>query len=230
LGRNVDRSERPAPAPVAAPLISNNRILGVIPNFQTVSDPTRPYVALPIRDKWWLFVKETIDPYTFGTSAAGAALSQIGNGDPKYGSGGKAYLQRFGAAWTDVATQNFFSDAVLATLFREDPRYFRMGPSSSVIRRITYALSRVVVTRMDSGHDGFNFSGIMGTGMGIFLSEAYYPRQSLGGGEVESRFLTSFAGTAMGNLLPEFWPDVKAKLDKLRHRQPHPPPETEVAH
>ena len=167
--------------------ISNDRILGIIPNFQTVSDPNEPYKPLRIREKWWLFVKETIDPYTFASAAGGAAISQIHDDDPKYGRGFGAYSQRFGAAQADLTTQNFFSDAVLAPLFREDPRYFRMGPGNAVKKRIFYAMSRVVITRRDSGRDSFNFSGIMGMGMGIALSDAYYPRQSVGGGELESR-------------------------------------------
>src|SRR5579863_4091479 len=108
-----------------APAISDERILGIIPNFQAVNDPSIPYQPLRVRDKWKLFVKETIDPYTFASSAAGAALSQWHNGDPKYGQGTKPWLQRFVAAQADVTTQNFFSDAVLASLLHEDPRYFR---------------------------------------------------------------------------------------------------------
>jgi len=195
---------------------SYDRILGVIPNYQTVSDPTQTYVSLRVVDKWKLFVRETVDPYTFVSAAGGAALSQIDNDDPRYGYGVKSYLQRFGAAQADITTQNFFSDAVLASLFHEDPRYFRKGPSSSVPRRIAYAMSRIVITRRDSGRDSFNFSGITGMGMGIALSDAYYPRQSVGGGEIESRVVTSLAASALGNLLPEFWPDVK---EKWAHRK-----------
>jgi len=209
----------PVDAAIAASPISNERILGVIPNFQTVNDPKTPYVPLRVRDKWWLFVKESVDPYAFATAAAGAGLSQIDNDDPKYGIGGKSYLQRFGAAQADLTTQNFFSDAVLASLFHEDPRYFRRGPGFSVTYRIGYAMSRIVITRRDSGHDGFNFSGIVGMGMGIALSDAYYPRQSVGGGELESRLMTSLSAAALGNLLPEFWPDVKEKLNRLKRRQ-----------
>ena len=146
-----------------------DRILGVIPNYQTVSDPNRPYAPLRARAKWALFLRETVDPYTILSAAAGAALSQIDNDDPKYGYGVKPYLQRFGAAQADVTTQNFFSDAVLASLFHEDPRYFRKGPESAVLKRIVYAVSRIAITRRDSGHDGFNFSGILGTGMGLSL-------------------------------------------------------------
>jgi hypothetical protein len=209
----------PVDATIAVSPISNDRILGVIPNFQTVSDPARPYAPLRARDKWRLFVKESVDPWTFFTAAAGAAFSQIDNDDPKYGVGVKPYLQRFGAAQADVTTQNFFSDAVLASLLHEDPRYFRMGPGNSVTRRIAYAMSRMVITRRDSGRDGFNFSNIGGIGMGIALSDAYYPPRSVGGGELESRVITSLTASALGNLLPEFWPDFREKLARLKRRQ-----------
>lgn len=198
--------------------ISDERILGVIPNFQAVNDPATPYAPLRVRDKWKLFVKETVDPYTFASSAAGAALSQWHNGDPKYGQGTQAYFQRFGAAQADVATQNFFSDAVLASVLHEDPRYFREGPSHSVLHRIGYATSRVVITRKDTGRNGFNFSGILGMGLGIVLSNAYYPPASVNADEMGERTATSLSAAALGNLLPEFWPDVKGKLDRFRHR------------
>jgi hypothetical protein len=208
----------PPAAPVASTAISDDRILGIIPNYQTVSDPAIPYTPLRVRDKWWLFVKETIDPYTFASSAAGAGLSQWHNGDPKYGQGVEPYFQRFGAAQADVTTQNFFSDAVLASVLHEDPRYFREGPSHSVLHRIGYATSRVVITRKDSGRNGPNFSGIIGMGLGIVLSNAYYPPASVNADEMGSRTATSLSAAALGNLLPEFWPDVKAKLDRLKHR------------
>ncbi len=201
------------PARPADP-ISNDRILGVIPNFQTVSEPGVKYEPLRVRDKWRLFVKESVNPFTFASAAAGAALSQIGNGNPKYGYGATPYLQRFGAAQADMTTQSFFGDAVLASLFREDPRYFRMGKRRSALRRVGYALSRTVITRYDSGRDGFNFAAVTGMGMGIVLSDAYYPRQSVGGGELRSRFITSIAGSALGNLLPEFWPDIREKFHR----------------
>ena len=215
-GNSADPIETVRPA---SP-ISDDRILGVIPNFQTVSDPTKAYVPLRVRDKWTLFVKESVDPYTFASAAFGAALSQIGNDDPKYGRGVKPYLQRFGAAQADMTTQNFFADAVLASLFHEDPRYFRKGPGSPVVKRIAYAMSRIAISRRDSGKNGFNFSGLMGMGLGIALSNAYYPPVSVSGGEMESRIVTSLTGSALGNLLPEFWPDVRAMLARRKHREP----------
>jgi len=214
----VDPPDPIIPAALPEAQLSHDRILGVIPNFQTVSDPTKPYVPLRVREKWLLFVRETVDPYTFASAAAGAGISQWHNDDPKYGAGFKPYMQRFGAAQADLATQNFFSDAVLASFFHEDPRYFRKGPASPVMHRIAYAMSRVVITRRDSGRDSFNFSGVLGMGMGIGLSNAYYPPASISGAEMGSRVLTSLASSALGNLLPEFWPDVRAKLAHYRHQ------------
>jgi hypothetical protein len=201
---------------------ASQRILGVIPNYMTVEDPQKSIAPLTVKQKFGLFAKETFDPFTAASSAAGAALSQVDNDNPKYGHGAGPYAERFGAAVADVTTQNFFSDAVLASLLHEDPRYFRRGPEYGIWRRVGYALSRVVVTRTDSGVTSFNYAGILGMGMGIALSNAYYPESSVNGEEVATRFGTSFVAAALGNLLPEFWPDIHQKFFHHKPRTPSP--------
>ena len=198
--------------PQIAPPISDDRILGVIPNFQTVSNPHEEVLPLTVKQKFKLFAKETFDPFTPAAAAAGAAVSQTDNDDPKYGYGGRAYAQRFGAALADMTSQNFFQDAVLASLLHEDPRYFRNGPEYSFWHRVGHALSRVAVTRADSGKTTFNYAGILGMGMGIGLSNVYYPAASVNGTEVAKRIGTSLAASALYNLLPEFWPDLRQKI------------------
>ena len=197
----------------------SHRILGVIPNYQTVNDPHQKIVPLTVKQKFGLFAKETFDPFVVGAGICGAALSQRDNGDPKYGEGWGPYAQRFGAAVTDIATQNFFQDAVLASAFHEDPRYFRKGPEFKFWNRLSYAVGRVFITRTDKGHATFNYSGIIGMSMGIALSNAYYPPGSVNAGEVGYRFGSSLIGSALGNILPEFWPDVH---EKLFHRKSKP--------
>ena len=103
-----DGSATPIEQTLPAPTISNERILGIIPDFQAVDNPEAPYAPLRPRDKWRLFVKESVDPYAFFSAAAGAAISQWHNDDPKYGIGGAAYLQRFGAAQADLHQPEFF--------------------------------------------------------------------------------------------------------------------------
>jgi hypothetical protein len=216
-----DKAADPSePATSSNPASSNNdkRILGVIPNYQTVSGPHQNVRPLSVKQKFGLFAKETFDPFILVSAAAGAALSQADNDHPKYGQGSGPYAERFGAAVADVTTQNFFSDAVLASLLREDPRYFRKGHEYRFWPRLGYALSRVVVTRTDAGTRSFNYAGILGIGMGIALSNAYYPNSSVSGSVVATRLGTSLVASALSNILPEFWPDIRQKV--FRRKRP----------
>ena|SRR5271165_204726 len=191
----------------------SERILGVIPNYQTVNDPTPATPPLTPLQKWTLAARESSDPFTIVAAGLGASISQAHNGDPKYGShGASAFSQRFGAALADETSQNLFSDALLATWLHQDPRYFRKGPGSRVLTRVGYALSRPFVTRMDSGGPSVNWSSLVGTSMGIALSNAYYPPPSVTAGESAMRLISSLGGAALGNLLPEFWPDIRRKF------------------
>jgi len=197
------------PAPPSSE--ENPRIFGVLPNFTTVSGPQN-IEPLTFKEKFVLFARQTYDPGTIASAAAGAGLSQVQNDDPKYGEGGGAYGKRFGAAVTDITTQNFFQGVLLAGILHEDPRYFRRGPRYGFWNRLGYASSRVFITRTDAGTNRFNYSGIVGMSMGIALSNAYYPDASVNGTEVASRFGSSLAASAIFNILPEFWPDIRQKL------------------
>ena len=138
-----------------------------LPLLAVAQSPIEP--ALSTAQKWDRFEKETVAPFSLGAGAFNAAISQATQSTPLYGRGWPAYSQRFGASVGDIASQNFFGDFVLASAFHEDPRYFRMGPGNSIARRVGYALSRIVITKRDSGRERFNFSNVVGTGMGIAL-------------------------------------------------------------
>ena len=201
-----------------APSASDQRILGIIPNYQTVNDPDSQVAPLTVRQKWNLFLREAVDPFNAASAALGAGFSQKDDGAPRYGEGGLAYADRFGAAMADFTSQEFFSAAVLAPLLHQDPRYFRRGPESGILKRVGYALSRVVITRQDSGRTAFNFSGVLGMSLGIAASNLYYPQSSISGEVVASRFGTSLMNGALGNLLSEFWPDIHQKF--FHHHKP----------
>jgi hypothetical protein len=208
----------PAP-PVLAPVTPEpqaaqmgDRILGVIPNYQTVNDSTVPVAPLTPRQKWGLALRETLDPFNIANSVVGAGFSQMGNQTPKYGEGASPFALRFGAAWADLATQNFFSAGVLATVLHQDPRYYRRGPQSGVMKRIVYSVSRLAVARQDSGRNAFNASGIFGMALGIGASNIYYPAQSRRGEVMAARLSTSVTSGIVGNLMSEFWPDIQKKF------------------
>lgn len=205
-------------APVASSTgLNNQRILGVIPDYQTVD--ARVTTPLTVRQKWELAFKESVDPFNIVSAGVGAAFSQQGNETPKYGEGSQAFGKRYGAALADMTTQNVFSAGVLATLLHQDPRYFRLGPEGGKIpKRVIYSLSRLFIARQDSGRDTFNLSGIGGMILGIGLSNAYYPAASENGEVMLGRITTSLFSGVTGNLMSEFAPDLQKLEDKVLHR------------
>jgi len=200
-----------APAPVAVPL-NEQRIAGVMPDYQTVRDSHRLIAPLTAREKWNLAWREIEDPFNNATAAFTAGFAQMDNQTPKYGEGAAAYGKRLGAALADFDTQNVFSAGVFACLLDQDPRYFRMGPESGIVRRVAYSISRLGVARQDSGKLAFNASNIFGIILGIAVSNAYYPAASRNGNVMLGRLGTSLMGGAVGNLMSEFWPDVQKRL------------------
>jgi hypothetical protein len=206
-----------APSGNSTTPFNNDRILGVIPDYQTVRDTSVPVAPLTPRQKWQLAWKETIDPFNIASVFLAAGYSQIDNQTPKYGEGGAAYGKRVGAAFGDFGSQNFFSAGLLATWWHQDPRYFRKGPQARFLTRVGYSISRLVVTPRDSGSETFNSSGIFGMVMGIAASNLYYPSASVKTSVMAERLNTSLLGGAIGNLMSEFWPDAEQKFFHKRH-------------
>jgi hypothetical protein len=207
----------PAPASANKDPFNEDRIMKVMPDYQTVRDPSAGVQPLTARQKWLLAWKETIDPFNIASAAMAAGFSQAANQTPKYGVGGVAYSERFAAAVADFGSQNVFSAGLLAVMLHQDPRYFRKGPESRIPARIGYAIKEVFVCRDDAGKSVFNSSGIFGMMMGIAASNLYYPAASRRGDVMVGRVQTSLFGSVVGNLTSEFWPDLEKKF--FHHKQ-----------
>jgi hypothetical protein len=205
------------PAKPPASVFNNERIMGVIPEYQTVDDSTRAVPPLTARQKWDLALKETIDPFNLVGAGFGAGFSQAANQTPKYGVGAPALGERFGAAIADMSTQNFFSAGLLAVLLHQDPRYFRLGPQASIRKRVWYSITQLVICRQDSGKRAFNASNVVGMMMGIAASNLYYPPASVRWSVMAGRLDTSMFGGLTGNLMSEFWPDIHDKFFHHKH-------------
>ena len=188
-----------------------------MPDYATVRNSHQFVAPLTPGQKWLLAEKETLDPFNIGTAFFTAAESQMGNQTPKYGEGWKNYGWRVGAAQLDFAAQNFYSAGLLANVFHQDPRYYRMGPDQKLIKRIGYSFTRLVIARQDSGREAFNISNIGGMALGIATSNAYYPSASRTGTVMANRVWSSLLNDLTGNLTSEFWPDIQQKF--FRHRK-----------
>lgn len=186
----------------------SNRILGVVPQFGVTRQNAAP---LTPRQKFHLFRRSAFDPFQFGLAAAQAGVSQARNTFAGYGQGAQGYAKRFGAAYADQLSSNFFSNFAYPVLLKEDPRYFRLG-EGSIKRRIVYSLEQEFVTRTDKGTRRFNFSNVLGAFTAGSISNAYYPSADRGFGLTVSRAGLALLYGSLGGLIDEFWADINKKL------------------
>src|SRR5262249_12967860 len=125
-------------------------------------EPGELLCTLQPKDKFLLFVRDTVDPLTFVAASFSAGLGQAQNSDPSYGQGLTGYGKRFGIAIVDQAQGDFFGDFLYPTVFFEDPRYYRLGRGATS-RRLAHALEHAVFAYNPDGSRMFNFSVWLGT-------------------------------------------------------------------
>ena len=131
--------------------------------------------------------------------------------DPSYRMGAAGYGKRFGAAVTDNATGDFFGIFLYPALFRQDPRYYRLGQGSTQ-SRLGHALAHRFVTQGDSGKLMPNYSEWFGTVSSKALSNLYHPGNPRGFGPTASRVGYSVANDMAWDVLREYWPEIARKF------------------
>ena len=188
----------------------SKRILGFIPNFRSVSvdDHVPPMTA---REKFKLSLKNSFDYSTFLTVGAGAGISMWNDSYPEFGDGADEFGKIYWRAFVNQAISNQTTVFLVPAATHEDPRYFTLG-RGSFMDRTKYALTRIVVTRKDSGGSTFNTSEILGRGSAAALSVWYYPSHYWTFSEVGTRWGEAVAIDAGWNCFKEFWPDIRFKL------------------
>jgi len=175
--------------------------------------------ALPLSagQKYQLFFKSASDPWPFVLTAFGAGIDQAENSFPEYGQGIQGYGKRFGAGYADYFTGNLLGNAVLASLLKEDPRYFQKGTGSST-SRFLWAASSTVWCKRDKGGWGPNYANVGGNLIGSAIARAYYPESERTVSDTITDGLTVSAEGVIGSEVIEFWPDI-ARHYKRKHAE-----------
>lgn len=178
------------------------RLFGVLPNFFITYDPDA--VPLTARQKFQLARKARLDPVQFVVAGAIAGVQQARDDYSGFGRGWDGYAKRYGAAYANVLTRSLITQALLPSLFRQDPRYFFKGTGSTA-SRVGYAISRAVVRKGDNGHWQPNYAGILGSLASGGLSNLYYPAEDRKGVRLTlENAAIGIGGSAIGHLAQEF--------------------------
>src|SRR5271166_3502371 len=205
---------------------SNDRLFYTLPNFLTLQG-RQQLPPMSAKDKFKVVALGTFDYVEYPWWGILAAISQADNGEPAYGQGWASYGKRYGSTAGDSMIENFMVGAVFPSVLRQDPRFYQSG-GGSFVKRSGYAVSRIFVTRGDSGHSQFNYSEIFGAATAAAISTySYHPRSTflstptnphlfVGSDRTLSNTISTW-GTQMGLdtvtiMVKEFWPDIHRKL------------------
>jgi hypothetical protein len=186
------------------------RMFWIIPNFAAVSADTK-LPPLTAREKYALALQDSVDYSSFVWSGMLAAQSMALRSYPEFHNGMAGYSRYYWRAFADQASGSFFTEAFVPAITHEDPRYYTLG-HGGFFHRAKYALSRVVVTKTDSGGRSFNFSEIVGNGLEAGFSNLYYPPEERSLHNTAMNYLSQLEAASINNIAREFWPDIRHKL------------------
>ena len=195
---------------------SNDRILWTMPNFLTMENADR-VPPLSAGEKFKVTARGLFDPFEFVLVGFVASLGQAADSDPAYGQGMQGYGKRYGSAYGDNLIENFMGSAVLPSILHQDPRYYQLG-HGGFLRRTGHALSRVIITRSDSGDSQPNYSEVGGAfAAAAIATYSYHPQSERGIGNVVGVWGTQMAWDAATFMIKEFWPDLRKRSE--RHKR-----------
>jgi len=192
----------------------DKRVLGVIPNYRT-AESTTDYHPISAKYKLTIAAKDSFDYPLGGLGATFAGLYQLENSHPQFGQGTVGYFRRLGTSYADQAIGNMLAEGFLPALLKEDPRYFRMAEGTKKARAF-YALSRIFVTKKDTGTRSFNYSEVVGNGVASAIGLSYYS-DSRDLRDFSENWATQLAADAAVQVVREFWPDIKRR--RAQHKK-----------
>jgi hypothetical protein len=186
------------------------RILWIVPNFRAVSANT----LLPpqsVKEKFKTAALDSFDYSSFIFAGIQAGISQATDAYPEFHQGAAGYGRYYWHTFADQLDENLWVEGILPSLLREDSRYYTLG-HGGVVKRSFYAVTRIIITRTDSGGQTFNASEVFGAGTAAAISATYYPSKYQTWTKIGQRWLTSVLidGGTFG--AKEFWPDINRAI------------------
>ncbi|HEY4678196.1 MAG TPA: hypothetical protein VIJ01_13595 [Candidatus Angelobacter sp.] len=168
---------------------------------------------LTARQKFDVFLHSTYSPRTFANAAIDEAADRAKGKhlNREYETGFRGAGQAYGVNLATNETDVFFQRFLFPTVLKQDPRYFR-NPDLPFFQRALYAMSRVLITRTDSGGQTFNSSRILSIAASRAVADLYVPGERQGMHPVAASVSFTLLRDAGMNLAHEFWPDVRRKF------------------
>lgn len=212
---SADKSNQGAKTPDPQKGTTNDRIFYAMPNFLTVENAGR-VPPLSSKQKFKLVAEDSFDYFNYPWFGVLAGISQAENSEAGYGQGAQGYAKRYGSTFADGTIENFTTGALFPSLLHQDPRYYQLG-EGKFLHRAGYAVTRIFITRTDSGRRQFNYSEISGAAVAAGISNAYHPVGDRNFANTMSIWATDMGWDTFILVVKEFWPDVRRKLSRSKN-------------
>lgn len=186
------------------------RILGLIPNFRSVSTDEK----LPpqtVNEKFMDATQDSFDYSSILIPGIIAGYSLASKQYPEFHEGAAGYGRYFWHSAVDQTSENYFVEFIVPTITHEDTRYYTLG-RGGFFKRTGYALSRAIITRSDSARTTFNSGEVVGAALSAALSNAYYPSRERSFSNTGQQWAVDVGIDAATLVGREFWPDINRKL------------------
>jgi hypothetical protein len=171
---------------------------------------------LTVKGKFRYFAVESFRPGIYPVAAFYDGLTMANPPKaypPEWRQGFPAFARNYGdfmASWASVQGGKF----VVASLVREDPRYFP-STSKNFFARCFNAARYAVIDRGDNGNPRLALANISGALAGGFVGNAYLPDPYANASHGLSRSALALLGFGTSNLADEFRPEIHRVLKKL---------------
>jgi hypothetical protein len=209
----VDKDGNPVPLERQQP----KRILGLMPNFRTVSGGSKPP---PPGWKYNFSVAnhQALDYSTFLFLGLTSLTAEGMDSHRALGKGVDGFWAYTWRGFLDKSDNTYLSAWLLASTLHEDTRYYALGNEHNIAVRALYVISRQGVARTYGGRQTPNFAGLGGKVLTQVVSRTYYPTSATTFSVLATKFGYSVMRDVAFSSVREFYPDIAAHYIK-KHRE-----------
>ena len=209
----VDANGNPIPLERREP----TRILGLMPNFRTVSGGAKP----PPPGWKYNFTVANHQAFDYSTFIFLGLTSMSAEGmdsHPALGKGVDGFYNYTWRGFLDKTDNTYLSAWLLASSLHEDTRYYALGSPHKIPTRALYVISRQAVARTYAGSQTPNIAGLGGKVLTQVISRYYYPSSTTSFDALATKFGYSVMRDVAFSAVREFYPDIAAHYIR-KHRE-----------
>ncbi len=193
------------------------RILGLMPNFRSVSGGAKPPPP-SWRYNFNVATHQATDYSTFIILGLTSLTAEATNAHPALGKGMGGFYAYTWRGFLDKSDGTYLSAWLLPSLLHEDTRFYALGDGHSITTRALYVLSRQAVARTYGGSQTPNIAGLGGKVLTQVISRYYYPPGATDFGTLATKFGYAVMRDVANSTIREFYPDIAAHYIR-KHRE-----------